>query len=99
MKRIILVLVTVAAFAISTNLATSTSVPAGNVSGTWTKTGSPYLVGGDITLQSGSTLVIEAGVTVQFQGYFEFRINGEIQAVGKPGAMILFTINNPVIPF
>ena len=33
---------------------------------TWTLTGSPYVVAGDITVPGGKALVIEPGVEVQF---------------------------------
>ena len=45
-----------------------TIVPGGYVSGTWTAAGSPYLVQGDITVHADSTLNIEPGVEVNFQG-------------------------------
>jgi len=72
-----------------------TSVPAGNVSGTWIKANSPYQIEGDITIDSGDTLTIEPGVTIEFQGYYKLTINGEIFAVGAENDTILFTVNDP----
>ena len=45
----------------------STVVPPGEVSGTWSVAGSPYVVQGDVEIPAGDTLVIEPGVTVQFE--------------------------------
>ena len=68
-----------------------TTVPAGNVSGNWTLAGSPYRVTGDIVVPKGSTLTIEAGVTVEFQGSYRFRLYGGVHWVGASGAHIVFT--------
>lgn len=72
-----------------------TIVPGGNVSGTWNTAGSPYLVQGEITIHADSTLIIESGVEVIFQGHYKFIVNGIIQAVGTEQDSILFTAANP----
>ena len=47
----------------------STAITGGNVGNqTWTVSGSPYIISGDITVQSNSTLTIQNGVDVQFKG-------------------------------
>lgn len=66
-----------------------------NVSGTldggdWTLADSPVLVTDDIILQSGSTLRIEAGVQVQFEGPYKFFIHGLLEAMGASEAEIVF---------
>jgi parallel beta helix pectate lyase-like protein len=71
-----------------------TTVPAGNVSGTWTLAGSPYNVQGDITIQDGTTLTIEPGVDVVFDGHYKFNVNGRILATGDESNTITFTANN-----
>jgi hypothetical protein len=44
-----------------------TMIGAGDVGGqTWTATGSPYVISGDITVRQGTTLTVEAGTQVQF---------------------------------
>ncbi|MEN8163152.1 MAG: right-handed parallel beta-helix repeat-containing protein, partial [Acidobacteriota bacterium] len=67
----------------------------GNQSGTWTSNNSPYQVTGDVTVPTGQTLTIEPGVEVNFQGYFRFYVNGNLQAIGTEDSMILFTTDTP----
>ncbi|MDP8201442.1 MAG: right-handed parallel beta-helix repeat-containing protein [Candidatus Tenebribacter burtonii] len=68
-----------------------TNIPGGDVSGTWTSAGSPYLIDGEITLQSGSVLTIEPGVTVNFQDHYKFMIYGQLLAEGAMNDTIVFT--------
>jgi hypothetical protein len=72
-------------------LHSSTNIPGGNVSGTWTLAGSPYNVMGEITIPVGSTLIIEPGVTVNFTGTYKFNVGGQLLAIGTAGSPILFT--------
>ncbi|MCK4822778.1 right-handed parallel beta-helix repeat-containing protein, partial [bacterium] len=67
-----------------------TTIPAGNVSGTWTGTGSPYLIQGNITIHSDSTLTIEPGIEVIFQGHYRFIVNGSLYANGTVSDSIYF---------
>lgn len=67
-----------------------TIIPGGHVSGTWNVAGSPYLIMGDITVGTDSTLTIEPGVEVNFQGYYSFTVNGYLQAVGTEADSIHF---------
>jgi hypothetical protein len=75
----------------STLINAQTNIPAGNVSGIWTKANSPYRIQGDITVPRTQTLTIQPGVTVEFQGYYMIDIKGKIQALGAPGDTVLFT--------
>ena len=68
-----------------------TNVPGGTVSGTWTLSGSPYLVQGAIMIANGTTLTIEPGVKVEFQGSYKFLILGRINAIGSALDSITFT--------
>ena len=68
-----------------------TTIPAGNVSGTWTTAGSPYNINGDITVPNGQTLTINAGVTVSFQGHYKISVAGNIVAIGTQANKIIFT--------
>jgi len=76
------------------NCYSSTSVPAGNVSGTWTLAGSPYNIQGHIQISDGTTLIIEPGVTVNFQGTYKLNVQGRLLAVGTATDTIVFTAAN-----
>ncbi len=67
----------------------------GNQSGIWTSDNSPYQVTGDVTVPSGQRLDIEPGVEINFQGYYRFYVDGNLQAIGTEDAMILFTTDTP----
>jgi hypothetical protein len=67
-----------------------TNIPAGNVSGNWTKAGSPYKVQGEITVAKGSTLSLEPGTIVEFQKNNGMIVDGILNANGKKGDSITF---------
>ena len=66
----------------------------GYVSGTWSYVGTPYFIGGEITIQTDSTLIIEPGVQVIFTGHYKFNILGRLLAIGSETDSIYFTIND-----
>ena len=68
-----------------------TNIPGGNVSGTWTVAGSPYLIQGSIQILNDSTLTIEPGVTVNFQGTYKMYVQGRVIAIGTATDTIIFT--------
>ena len=73
------------------------------ISGTWKKSKSPYIVEGEAIIPEGKTLTIKPGVVVKFktgegrdydQSDFNLgfiRVNGKIVAKGKSSKRILFT--------
>ena len=66
-----------------------TEIPAGDVSGTWTKANSPYYINGEITIPNDSTLTIEPGVEVIFTGHYVFFVKGRLLAIGTEQDTIL----------
>jgi hypothetical protein len=73
-----------------------TTIPGGtNVSGTWTKAGSPYLIEGEITVPDGKSLIIENGVRVEMKGWYKFNVLGHFEARGRQGDSIVFTTFHP----
>mgnify|MGYP000943136033 CR=1 FL=1 len=70
-----------------------TTYVSGNVSGTWTTDGSPYLVTNNLVLQPSDSLTIDPGVEVKFDGYYRFDIFGTFLAIGTESDSILFTKN------
>ncbi len=75
-------------------LFSQTSIPAGNVFGIWTLSGSPYNIQGNILIPNDSTLTIEAGVVVDFQGTYKLNVQGRIIAIGSITDTIEFTASN-----
>jgi len=61
---------------------------------TWTLSGSPYVITGNVTVSNGTTLTIEPGVEIEFDGDFSLLINGSLYAVGTNDKWITFTSNN-----
>lgn len=66
----------------------------GNISGTWTPAGNPYIAVDNCTVPSGQTLTIQPGVVFWIGENRSVTVNGSIQAVGTPSQRI--TIQAPV---
>lgn len=73
-----------------------TIIQGGAVSGTWTKSGSPYLIQGAIMIGNGTSLTIEPGVKVEFQGHFILLVKGRILAVGAKSDSIEFNASDTI---
>ncbi len=71
-----------------------TIIPGGNVSGSWTKSGSPYRVEGTITVPDGETLTVEPGTTVEFLNQGSLIVEGCIQAQGTQDERIRFRVDD-----
>lgn len=58
---------------------------------TWAKQGSPYIIPVQAVVPAGSTLTIEPGVVVKFDGPGNLTIQGNVHAVGNSAEEIIFT--------
>lgn len=77
------------------NSMADTYIPGGSVSGTWLVSGSPYFIEGDINIEAGDVLNIEAGVEVYFIGKLRLLVQGTLMAEGTENQPILFSRFNP----
>ncbi|MFH0774016.1 MAG: hypothetical protein V2A53_00780, partial [bacterium] len=68
----------------------------GEVSGTWTKTESPYVVIGDIWVSAGKGLVIEEGVLVRFDQGKVFSVWGSLSCGGTETEPVVFAGSSEV---
>ena len=67
----------------------------GDVSGVWTTEGSPYIITEYTRIMRDAELIIEPGVEVLFDGEFEFRISGDLVAIGTEEDSIIFASARP----
>ena len=67
----------------------------GDVYGTWTLAGSPYIATGNLAVPQDSTLAIEAGVEVRFRVALQMVVRGDLIALGTLGMPVLFTSDRP----
>ncbi len=74
-----------------------TIVPSGNVLGTWSIDNSPYHIDGEITVPNDSTLTIEPGVDIIFDGHYKFNVLGDALAIGTEKDTIRFSAANKQI--
>ena len=97
MRTLILLLLIVAV--LSPAVASATDVE-GDVWGTWTRENSPYNVIGEVRVPPGSTLVIEPGVLVNFEGHYKFIVDSlaTLLAVGTETDSIFFTCDTLANP-
>ena len=70
------------------------AVPPGAVYGTWAQSNSPYEITGNIYIPKDSTLIIEPGVKIEFQGHYELKVMGRLLAEGTKTDTIRFTMND-----
>ncbi len=63
---------------------------------TWSLSGSPYTLTGDVTISSLATLTIEQGVVIQGQGY-SIKVSGMLLVNGASNSTVIFN-NTKIIP-
>jgi len=68
-----------------------TTIPGGNVSGTWDAAGSPYLIEGEIIVPHSESLNIDPSVVIVFRGHYKLIVHGLLFAEGTENDSILFT--------
>ncbi|HHE39125.1 MAG TPA: hypothetical protein ENL20_11235, partial [Candidatus Cloacimonetes bacterium] len=78
-------------------LLSQTHIPAGNVNGNWVFENSPYIIDGEISIQSEDLLTIEPAVEVIFSDHYKFNIYGRLLAEGTESDSIYFTAENAFI--
>ncbi|MCX6640887.1 MAG: right-handed parallel beta-helix repeat-containing protein [bacterium] len=71
------------------------TIVGGQVSGTWTTGGSPYIVVADLDIPYGQTLTIDPGVQVRFTGQFRMVAHGTLTAIGTQTDSIKFSRQLP----
>ena len=86
-KLLILLLLPILSFS-------QTQINEGEVSGLWSKSGSPYIINGDITIATQEILTIEPGVNVEFSDNYKFYVYGRLLAEGTRADSIRFTASN-----
>lgn len=96
MKRILMLLLLCGSF-FSSNAVFVSGIISSNT--TWTKANSPYIVNGNLTVDSGVVLTIEPGVEVRVDSTYIFQVDGKLLAVGTSADSIKFSSNsaNPVL--
>ncbi len=93
MNRLFILCLTILSL-LKINAFSQTIVTGGDVKGTWKSTDSPFLVQDNITIPDSSTLIIEPGVKVEFQGHYFLNVQGQLLAEGTENDSILFTVND-----
>lgn len=81
-------------FLVILELYSQTVIPGGSVSGSWDKSGNPYLIRGDIDIPIDSALIIGQGVQVVFEGSYVFSVYGSLRMLGKTNDSIVITVSD-----
>jgi hypothetical protein len=89
-----LILLSLLIFGYHQNTYSQTDINGGHISGSWTLSDSPYRIFDDITIPDDSTLTIEAGVEIKFQGHSSIYVQGHLLATGTATDSIVFAIND-----
>jgi predicted outer membrane repeat protein len=99
MIRSLLIVVVVGMLFVSLCFADTTWVNMGGVSGTWTTAGNPYMIyQGSVSIIGSATLIMEAGVHVEFTGHYQFNIQGTLKVLGTADDPVTFTCDTTTNP-
>jgi len=79
-------------------LADSTFVAGGNVNGSWSVAGSPYVVQGNLTVTTPDSLTIGPGVRVYFAGPYSLLVTGYLAVAGTEADSVVFTTDTLLNP-
>src|SRR5665213_3811493 len=79
-----------AVLALLPGLCGAQTILSGNISGTWSASGNPYIIADTATVRSGQTLTIQPGVIVWINSGVSIMVNGGIQASGTASQHITF---------
>jgi hypothetical protein len=74
-----------------------TILTGGDISGVLTKKGSPYQVTGDLRIPKDTSLVIEAGVVIDFDSAKLIRVDGSIHTLGTKNEPIVLTCSDSLL--
>lgn len=77
------------------SLSNAQTFVSGNISGTWSLSGSPFIVTANCTVPSGQALTIQPGVTVTIGQGLSIIANGTISAIGTAAQPIIFKGASP----
>lgn len=96
MKKILLMLLLCSSFFNAEAAFVSGNITANT---TWALANSPYIVNGNLTVDSGVVLTIQPGVEVRVDSTYFFQVDGMLVAAGTSADTIKFTSNsaNPVL--
>ncbi|GAB4321867.1 MAG: hypothetical protein Kow00127_14380 [Bacteroidales bacterium] len=82
--------ITIAFLLASLTITGQTWISSGEVTGSWTPEGNPYLVEGDLFVAPEERLSIEPGVEVVFTGPYVLEVYGRLEAIGTASDSIFF---------
>gem|GEM_PF-4064866 len=81
------------------NLTAQTILSGGDIGGVLSPENSPYICQGELTVPADSTLLIEAGVSILFEGNYGLTVYGRILAQGTTLSPIVFSANDTLLPW